>query len=92
PPAPAFAERSTPAGALAVQAWAQQGSDKIAPVIAGWVAQVRQLMGQVGSLDVLQARLIDLYPAMSGAMFAEVMSEALQTSALTGRYEAGRGG
>ena len=93
PNAPEFAERSaTPAGALAISAFAQQGSDRLRPVIDGWVGQIRQLLGQVGSLDELQTRLIELYPGMSGAMFADVMNQALQTADLAGRYEAGRGG
>ena len=92
PTPPAFAESTTPAGALAIAAMAQRGSDRVRPVIDGWVGQVRQLLGQVASLDELQTRLIELYPTMSGAMFAEVMNQALQASDLAGRYEAGNGG
>ncbi|HVJ53463.1 MAG TPA: DUF935 family protein [Aliidongia sp.] len=91
-PAPAsFAEGSTPPGVLAVSAFAQRGTDQVRSTIDGWVGQVRQLMGQAGSIEELRDRLIELYPSMSGAMFAEVMSEALQVGDLAGRYEAGRG-
>jgi phage gp29-like protein len=92
PTPPAFAESTPPAGALAIAAMAQRGSDRVRPVIDGWVGQVRQLLGQVASLDELQARLIELYPSMSGAAFADVMNQALQASDLAGRYEAGNGG
>jgi phage gp29-like protein len=90
---PAFAEaKPVPPGTLATAAFAQAGADKVKPVIAGWVDQVRKLAGQVGSLDELRDRLIELYPTMSGGLFAEVMGQALQVADLTGRYEAGNGG
>lgn len=87
-PPPQFAE-PTPAGTLAIAKLAERGADQVGDTIAGWVGMVRQLLGQAGSLEEARDRLTELYPQMSGAMFAEIMNQALQLGDLTGRFEAG---
>jgi phage gp29-like protein len=91
---PAFAEGGdppAPAGLTATLAIADRAGEQADQVISSWVDQVRQLFANAGSLEEARDRLIDLYPDMSGAMFSEVMSQALTVANLAGRVGVKRG-
>ncbi|HEV2678781.1 MAG TPA: DUF935 family protein, partial [Aliidongia sp.] len=94
PENPSFAEQhehAPPAGLTETLAFAGQAADQADKVIAGWVDQARKMFADAGSLEEARDRLLDLYPGMSGGMFAEVMTQAIAVSNLAGREGVGRG-
>lgn len=59
-----------------------------APAVESWVGRIRQLVEEVGSLEELRDRLIDLYPEMTLDQYADAMAIALGAARLAGRVEA----
>lgn len=55
--------------------------------IETWVEQVRALVNEAGSLEELRDRLLELYPEMDPARFAQVMGDALAAAHLAGRFD-----
>lgn len=55
--------------------------------IQDWVEQARSLVDEVGSLEELRDRLIELYPQMNAEQFSQVMGDALAAAHLAGRYD-----
>lgn len=55
--------------------------------VEGWVEKVRELMGEVKSLEELRERLIELYPDLDGDAFAQVMGDAMAAAHMAGRYD-----
>ncbi|HZF97845.1 MAG TPA: DUF935 domain-containing protein [Pseudoxanthomonas sp.] len=58
-----------------------------APAVELWVGKIRQLVEEVGSLEELRDRLLDLYPDMSLDQYADAMAIALGAARLAGRSE-----
>jgi phage gp29-like protein len=52
---------------------------------------VRRLVMGAGSLEEIRDGLLELYPAMDNAGFAELFTEAMTAAALAGRFEVSRG-
>lgn len=82
---PAFAEGHDHGdGHELVAGYAERLGDQADPHIAAMVGSVRALAGTVGSLEDLRDRLLDLYPQMETAAFAEAMTMALSAGAAAG--------
>ncbi len=64
-----------------------QLSDNVAPAADAWLDQVRQLAGNVDSLDALREGLLQLLPDMTLDQYAAAMQEGLAAAALAGRYD-----
>lgn len=60
--------------------------------VNGWVDQVRELMGEVESMEQLADRLMDVYPGMDTQQLADMMGEAFTAAELAGRFEGSAGG
>ena len=58
-----------------------------APAVESWVGKIRQLVEEVGSLEELRDRLLDLYPDMTLDQYADAMAIALGAARLAGRVE-----
>jgi phage gp29-like protein len=56
--------------------------------LSGMIDPVRDLLSSVSSLEEFRDRLIDLYPDMNEKEFADILSQALTTADLAGRYDA----
>ncbi|MTI74717.1 MAG: DUF935 domain-containing protein [Stenotrophomonas sp.] len=59
-----------------------------APSVEAWVGKIRQLVEEVGSLEELRDRLLDLYPDMTLDQYAEAMAIGLGAARLAGRVGA----
>lgn len=57
------------------------------PAVADWAEQLRALVAEAGSLEAIQAGLLELAPQLSLDQYAEVMAEALTTADLAGRND-----
>ncbi|WOI46981.1 DUF935 domain-containing protein [Acidovorax sp. BLS4] len=58
-----------------------------APVVAGWIDQVRELVQRAQSLAEIRDGLDALLPGMGLQQYAAAMAEALRAAELAGRYE-----
>lgn len=86
-PAAEFAENDPAPAADATAAQIARLQQEGDAAVLEWIEQVRELVMTVDSLDELRDRLIDLYPQLDGAQFAEVMGDALAAAHLAGRYD-----
>ncbi len=84
-PAPAFAEPEPAADATTTQLEQLQRTGDTA--VEQWVEQIRALVDEVDTLEELRDRLLELYPKMDPAQFAEAMGDALAAAHLAGRYD-----
>lgn len=64
-----------------------QAERDTAPSVESWIGKIRQLVEEVGSLEELRDRLLDLYPNMSLDQYADAMAIALGAARLAGRSE-----
>ncbi|MEM7773857.1 MAG: DUF935 family protein, partial [Cyanobacteria bacterium P01_A01_bin.37] len=75
--------------------YTEQSMEAIQPAIASWVSQVEGLIDEVSDLELsdedkfllLQERLVELYPEMSGEDYASVLGKAITAADIAGRYE-----
>lgn len=90
PPAPATVEfAEAPQAAQAVQsAGVQLLGEGAAPVVAGWLAQVRDLVQAHSDLQALQDALLDAYSDLPTAELTELMALAFELAHLQGRDQA----
>jgi hypothetical protein len=58
-----------------------------APAVESWVGKIRQLVEEVGSLEELRDRLLDLYPNMRLDQYTDAMAIALGAARLAGRSD-----
>lgn len=85
--APAFAEGGAKPAADAVDAQLEQLQQAGDAAVEQWVEQIRALVDEAQSLEELRDRLLELYPKMDPARFAEAMGDALAAAHLAGRYD-----
>lgn len=57
------------------------------PVMADWLAKVREVIDQAKTLDDVREGLLRAMPTLSLDQYAQAMRQALATAALAGRYE-----
>ncbi len=88
-PFPAFAEGARKPDYAVVQV---ERLDKSAqPALDAMIDTVRRLVNEVGSLEELRDKLLELYPDIGNDKFADVMREALLAAALAGRFDIAEG-
>lgn len=64
-----------------------QLAQNVAPAVAGWIDQVRELVQRAQSLAEIRDGLDALLPGMTLDQYAAAMAEALSAAQLAGRYE-----
>jgi phage gp29-like protein len=57
------------------------------PAVAEWAEQLQALVAEAGSLEAIQAGLLELAPQLSLDKYAEAMAEALTAADLAGRND-----
>jgi phage gp29-like protein len=69
----------------------QQITDKVRPLIQDaltpWLTTLKNFVDQSNSLEEIRDGLVDLYPELDGAAFAEAMGQAIVLAELAGREE-----
>ena len=80
---PEFAESEKDAAELI----AEKARPLIQDAIAPWLDQVRDFVEQAASLEDIRDGLVDLFPELDDAAFAEAMGQAMLLSDLAGRVE-----
>lgn len=81
----AAARESEPEPEELPEIWAQRLQRDSADAFQGMLAPVRQLLGEVDSLEELRERIVDLYDDMPEEQLARIMHQALAAAELAGR-------
>lgn len=85
PPAAEFAESDKPNNPA--EAMAPRLQSDLQPAVADWVEQLQALVAEAGSLEAIQAGLLELAPQLSLDQYAAAMAEALTAADLAGRND-----
>jgi phage gp29-like protein len=64
----------------------EQLAAQAAPQVADWLAQIRGMMDQAGSLEELGAMLEAAFPALDQQAMTDTLAQAISASGLAGRY------
>jgi len=71
--------------------WVEQVVAAAAPSVNGMVEEVRVLVKKAKSLEDLRDSLLEAFPKLDAAAFAEVMQKAMVLGHLAGRYDVAKG-
>ncbi|MDH1681121.1 DUF935 domain-containing protein [Pseudomonas chengduensis] len=85
PPAAEFAETGKPNDPA--EAMAPRLQKDLQPAVTDWAEQLQALVAEAGSLEAIQAGLLELAPQLSLDQYAELMAEALTAADLAGRND-----
>lgn len=87
PRAAATAQQRRPAPKDPAEAMSPRLQADLQPAVAEWAEQLQALVAEAGSLQAIQAGLLELAPQLSLDQYAETMAEALAAAELAGRND-----
>lgn len=74
-----------------MEPWVDEVINAAAPALKGMVEEVRAIVSSAKSLEGLRDSLLNAFPDLDAAAFAEVMQKAIVVGNLAGRYEVLKG-
>jgi phage gp29-like protein len=83
-----FSLEDNPAEPDTVDLMAARLAEQAAPIVDGWMAQIRELGQNSVDLQDFAARIYDLYPELAGDQLTQIMGEAMEAASWAGAFEA----